>query len=1259
MSYLFWISNGYAQIKQFKNEGYALTKEDSIIASKIPALKIPHVYMLKGSKDLPSELNNADLPFFRPTFSQNPYWNCGQSAGIGYAFCYEVNQSRGLHGDVLENQQSVHFSWNFMNTGDGWGVSYLQSFDILKACGNPNLADYGGLFNGGEKRWMSGYELYENAMQNRVREVSYIDVSHSDGLNTLKNWLYDHLNNSPYGGVANIYLSFYITEFLPDESEEAGQPIIIETRAPAGHALTITGYNDSVRFDVNADGRFTNNEDINDDGVVDMKDWEIGALRYKNSSLNNDGYGLIMYRTLALKYGNGGIWNNQAHVIDVKETYAPIATMRLKIKHNSRNKLKLIAGISQDTSMNYPQHTIDFPIFNYQGGENYMQGFNDDDAKVIEVSLDISPLMSFIEPGTDAKYFIQLAEKDQQNSGFGEVIYFSVIDYENSIETISNEFPKTIENNTITRLSLVSDVNYDKVEIFTNELTGIVPGEFSSCQLTASGGKPPYQWEVLQPYIVNQVPLNLSQNNQTQLIFDEDELYGVKVDLNFPFPYYNDSLSTITIFADGFIMFDDRPYPYPYFIGEESMLRNNKLIAPFLTKLVSDEDSGDGVWVNNYNDSTEVIWKASIESYEDDSELNFSLKLFKDGRIETHYEEMNYPERIMWTSGISKGDGVNYTTNSFFYQIGSNSNKAFKYISQQILPASTIIDQNGMLSMLLEDDSSIFDIDVLVKDDNSVIHTKRFQVPSELLYEYEIQAGIDDMINYYDTVSVSFYVKNISADVFQNVKMSFTGESENYLFLKDTASIGTLEPQQSKTIDSALVLVIFPGFSDQEPINISNIITSDQKNWNTDIVLKMEAPLFRYSEISIHDDQNGILDPGEEAELSFSVSNQGHAQIDNFELVLSDTDDVLVIDDPILFIEHLEVGDTINAVFNVKAKRSIPTGTEIEVVSEVYLNNYALSVMKRQLLIGKIPVLILDLEPKHLTGPILMDLFDSLQLKYDYRASYPSDYDDYMSIFICLGSLFYNAEISNVQADILSTYLLNGGSIYMEGRVAWNQEEPTSFHQLFNIEAVNALHYFEFDSIYGVDMQFTDQLIFDYYSDKPYNDYYLKAVGTAFPILNSGKIDSTCAIAYDNGIYKTIGSSIEMNSLIDTDSLSNKINYLLKIIDFFELTDYLYADIFDAQKIYATHEMKVYPNPFNNKLFVEIKGNLKRGQELMIYDLSGRLVKQLILPENNANGIHTFSWDGTDFSGKKLPKGFYILKLGTESATLSKKVFYR
>ena len=1236
-----------------------LTKADSVYASKLPRLKMPAMYLLKNNRELPSSINNALLPYFRPNFSQGNYWNCGQAAGVGYNFCYELNQARELPGNVPENQYSVNFTFNFMNTGAGWGVSYFSSFDILKAVGNPNLADYGGLFNGEDTRWMSGYDLYENAMHNRVREVYSIDVSNPEGLMTLKYWLFDHLNGSPHGGVANFYLSAQQTLTLPNESPEAGQPAIINCSAPAGHAMTIVGFNDSVRIDLNADDRFTNDEDTNSDGIVDMKDWEIGGFRFMNSSTNNDGYGLIMYSTFALKYGEGGIWNQEVHVLEVKESYTPLATMRIKIKHNSRNKLKLIAGISQDPAFGVPEHTLDFPIFSYQGGDQYMQGNKDDELnKTIELSLDISPLLSYIEAGQWAKFFIQVAEKDEFNTGEGEVLFFSVVDYQHTMaETISDQFPKPLGNNSLTTLSVVSKMDFDKVNITTDELLAVVPGEYSTCQIAAAGGQSPYNWEVVQPYSLTNTTFDFPQQGGDQLTFNSEPIDGVVVDLPFQFPFYSDTLSSISVFINGLIMFDDKPFPYPYFIGEETMLKNTRSIAPFMSELVLVKEKNDGVWVKTELDHIEIIWKASNESYPEVSNVNFAVKLFSDGRIETHYGDMVYPESKLWTAGISNGDNTNFSLNPFFNHLYNQSFEAYSYEPPAILPDKMEIDQNGLLSLLISDESTLFDVLVQVTDDNGVTSRKQFQVPSGLTYTYQIQSGTDDKIEYHDTVSVKFTIKNTSQQVYHQMMLDFSCNDSHYSLLKNNALVGTLAPQQTMVIDSALLLVANPGLADQYVTVVSSLISSTEKQWSADISLMASSPDFRMSEIMVTDNQNGILEPGETAVLKLQLSNIGHADLESFQVTISDQPEYYQMEDSVFFIDRLAVGDTTTLLFPVLANQKLHSGSKINVHFSITKTDFTIAELMRPLLIGKIPVLILDLDPKKISGPLLMELLDTLQLNADYSYNYPDSYDRYMSVFVCLGTIFSNVQLTTYQANKLSSFLSNGGRIYMEGRVTWFNDVPTSLHDRFNIETVSCPYYFELKSFIGAPDRFTENMFFLTTSTKPYSNYYMQPVGSAFPILNVSQNDSASTVAYDEGNYKTIGSFIEFGTLMDMDTISTKEKYLLGILDFFGLTDFMLSDKPVIKLPENELSMEVWPNPFSIDLTIRIFNLYGKSNCLQIFDLSGKMVNKINLPESNQpDGCLTFEWNAKDLTGKKLPKGLYLIKLVSNNHSLVKKV---
>lgn len=241
-----------------------------------PLLELPDSHL---NKQLPVVVGNSVYPYMRPIFQQQGA-SCGQAAGIAYNFCYEINGARNLPSNVATDQYPTHFAWNFMNAGTyyGVGVSYFHSFEILRTLGCPNEATFGPITMDNPYYWMSGYDKYYSAMHNRISNVHSIHLGNTRGLLTLKNWLNDHLEGSAVGGLANIYIGYSTSFVLPPDSPEAGKNIVINWQPEATHAMTIVGYHDSIRYDVNNDGQYTNNIDITSDGIIDMRDWEIGGV---------------------------------------------------------------------------------------------------------------------------------------------------------------------------------------------------------------------------------------------------------------------------------------------------------------------------------------------------------------------------------------------------------------------------------------------------------------------------------------------------------------------------------------------------------------------------------------------------------------------------------------------------------------------------------------------------------------------------------------------------------------------------------------------------------------------------------------------------------------------------------------------------------------------------------------------------------------------------------------------------------------------
>jgi len=337
--------------------------------NSIPSLTLnPNVYQLT----LPDSVDNSKEIFMRPIKGQT-LGSCSQEAGVAYTYTYEINYLRNLPANgygYKDNWYPSYYTWNFLNGGNGGGSWYFDGWDIIIQNGCPNVPTYESIADTSYLRWMSGYDKHIKAVKNKLNSYYHIDISSIEGLKTLKYWLYVHNDaNHSKGGLAcfSMYLGG-ITEYdaLPDSTENAGRSIIADWvfSEEELHSMTFVGYNDSIKYDINMDSLYTNNLDINNDSVVDMQDWEIGALIIANShgatwpTGNDMGYAFFPYRLLAKKnYYQGSqdsivypVVFKQVHVLQAEENNEPELVLKLKLEHHIRRYTKSFIGYANDAN---------------------------------------------------------------------------------------------------------------------------------------------------------------------------------------------------------------------------------------------------------------------------------------------------------------------------------------------------------------------------------------------------------------------------------------------------------------------------------------------------------------------------------------------------------------------------------------------------------------------------------------------------------------------------------------------------------------------------------------------------------------------------------------------------------------------------------------------------------------------------------------------------------------------------------------------
>jgi len=924
----------YSQ-KPVNQSGYPelvpMSSYDSLKLSQLPPLKLPEEALRRA---LPNAIDNSANPWFRPLVAQVGL-ECGQASSIGVVFTYEMNYLRNVPGNLPQNQYTTHFSYNFINGGSDQGVSFFETFEILKQAGCPTVADYGGMAAGGASRWMNGYNLYYNAMHNRVTDIYSIRMNTPVGLQTLKNWIYDHGNGSTAGGLGCFYAEFtHPPAVLPAGTPEAGKHVIYAWGNSANHAMSIVGYNDSIRWDYNGDGQYTNNIDINSDGLVDMKDWEIGGFKMANtygsiSGWGDQGFSYMMYKSVADQFQQGGIWNNTVVVVDARDNHEPQLAAKVTLTYPCRDRIRVMAGVSSDPNATEPEHILHFPIYDFQGGCNPMQGTSG--PQTIELGLDLNLLLQYVTPGQEAKYFLMVQENDPSGANAGSIGSFAIIDYTNGsniINSPANELP--LVNNNITMVGVNATINYNPALITTDTIMPVQLYSSFSVPLQASGGTSPYRWHFVEDYARFDSISVMPQISALKLQPSSNSNGKALVELPFAFPYFGETFTEVYATVDGYLMFENSLLPWPYYVEGLTYFIQTPMIAPAMSNPFVVSGASEGIWYEESPDFVTFRWQLSVTGASGTS-FSATARLYPDGKIEINYGNCILPSFVERYAGISAGDGLNYEIMTYEPDFLPATDQLVRFI-----PATkhtgVNLSTDGILSGQTSELFENLPVTVCVTDKYNLKDYRTYYLNTNgLLMDYEVMAGADNVIGFGESCSITLHITNLNS--FPIGATTFNLSSFDSYFILENAQTGIpgLQPGENITIIDAFQFTVAEDVPNAHVATCVLYATSAEGNWNRSFGLTAYRPEVEIASLLVVDGNNGILEAGETALLSINLINDGGVELTNAVANISSWDPYLTIITNTGNIDTLNVAAVWPLVFAVSLAPETPLYHLIEI----------------------------------------------------------------------------------------------------------------------------------------------------------------------------------------------------------------------------------------------------------------------------------------------------------------------------------------
>lgn len=410
-------------------------------------------------------------------------------------------------------------------------------------------------------------------------------------------------------------------------------------------------------------------------------------------------------------------------------------------------------------------------------------------------------------------------------------------------------------------------------------------------------------------------------------------------------------------------------------------------------------------------------------------------------------------------------------------------------------------------------------------------------------------------LDYNESVLMALGLKNAGTDDATDVMVTISS-SDSYIVLNDSTELYPLiGAGQTVAVPDGFAFSVSNEVPDGHHIIFDYSAVSGENEWTGSFQVIAHSVILNFAGSTITDElgnNNGKADPGETFQMHISVINAGTAPAYNVTGILETEDPYILLNVDSVNYGTINGYETVSASFTVTALPTTPTGHMAEFTFNMLADGGFNSSGVVSVIIGQIPVLIIDLDGNHNSGPVIQTCLTNLSVSADYVTAWPLVLGPYQSIFVCLGTYSTNAALTTAQGQALANFLNAGGKIYMEGGDTWAYNEPTPVHPMFMIDG-------EIDgsgdlaTLNGLEQSIVEGMSFSFTGDNSYIDRLLP-LETAVPLFQNSAPLYFAAIAYDGGTYKTIGSSFEFGGLQDGGDRSVKDSLLLQYIEFFGLS---------------------------------------------------------------------------------------------------------
>jgi len=246
-------------------------------------------------------------------------------------------------------------------------------------------------------------------------------------------------------------------------------------------------------------------------------------------------------------------------------------------------------------------------------------------------------------------------------------------------------------------------------------------------------------------------------------------------------------------------------------------------------------------------------------------------------------------------------------------------------------------------------------------------------------------------LDFGEDVLLNMTVENIGVAVAPAVTATISTNDVYTTIIDNQATFGNVPANSTVTVNNAYEIMVADDVPNEHDISFTLSCSSGDSTWVSNFVITAYAPVVEFERLTIADptgNNNGQLDPGETADFSVTLNNNGGTIASNLEVILSTSEPLINIPVPLVTIPSIAVGANATVIYTgITADATMPMGTNVDFGLDISADGNYTNEDGFTILVGDIRY-----QP---TGPDnygywAYDMFDATSVNYEWMEIAPA-----------------------------------------------------------------------------------------------------------------------------------------------------------------------------------------------------------------------------------------------------------------------------